>query len=140
MKPLWRIALLGGMLTMAAPLFAQLHVGIGINIGPPPPRREIIVARPYPDAVWIPGYYRWNGRRHHYLWVRGRWARPPHAHAEWVEGHWEQRHNEWVYFEGRWKDQPGENGHGKDRHGNDRRGKDRHEDNRSGEGRPGRHR
>ena len=51
MKPALRIALLGVMLVVAAPLFAQLHVGIGINIGPPPPRREIIVAKPYPDAV-----------------------------------------------------------------------------------------
>ncbi len=129
MRSLQRIAALGGMLALATPAFAQVHVGIGISIGPPPPREEVIVARPYPEAVWIPGYYRWDGRHRDYVWVEGRWGRPPHPHDEWVPGRWEKRHDEWVYYRGRWKDHgPGEDrgpgrghGHGKDKdHGKGR--------------------
>ncbi len=44
-----------------------------IRGGPPP---AVIVERPGPPLhagwVWVPGYYRWNGRR--YVWVGGYWA------------------------------------------------------------------
>ena len=64
------------------PVFAQLHVGIGINIGPPAPVKEkIVVVKPYPNAVWIPGYYKWRPKHHSYVWVKGHWDRPPHAHG-----------------------------------------------------------
>ena len=107
MKSIIKVGVLGGMLAIATPMIGQINIGVGIRIGPPPPpREEVIVAqRPYPDAIWIEGYYRWAPRRHHYVWVRGHWERPPHRHAVWVAGRWEQRHGEWVYFQGRWENQ-----------------------------------
>jgi hypothetical protein len=56
-----------------------------VRMGPPPP---VVVERPgralHAGWVWIPGYYRWNGRR--YIWMPGRWAAPPRPRAIWVPG------------------------------------------------------
>ena len=104
MKKLISIAILAGGLAAAIPASAQIHVGLGINIGPPPPQKEVMVVHPpHRGWVWVPGYYKWHPRRHRYTWVAGRWRRPPRPNAVWVEGRWERRNNEWVYFEGRWE-------------------------------------
>lgn len=104
MKNYLRIAIIVGVLAIAAPVYAQLHVGLGITIGPPPPpKEEVIVRKPFRGAVWVPGYYRWEPRHHRYVWVRGRWTHPPRAHAAWTPGHWKNRNGEWIFFEGRWK-------------------------------------
>lgn len=106
MKTFFKLALFCGMLAVAIPASAQLHIGVGINIGPPPSQKERMIVRPSRDAVWIAGYYRWAPRRHRYVWVAGRWALPPRPHAIWVEGRWERRNNEWVYYQGRWENEP----------------------------------
>jgi WXXGXW repeat (2 copies) len=76
---------------------AQIYV----RIEPPAP---IVERRPSPPEhgfVWIDGYHRWDG--HRYVWVAGRWDRPPHPHAVWVAHHWEHRHDGWVLIEGHWR-------------------------------------
>jgi hypothetical protein len=103
MKKFLKAAVLAGALSIAIPAFAQLHVGVGINIGPPAPPAETVIVRPAGEVVWVPGYYRWAPRRHHYVWVAGRWMHPPRPHSVWVAGHWERRNNEWVFFQGRWE-------------------------------------
>lgn len=40
---------------------------------PPPERVEVIVPAPYPEAVWVPGYWSWNRRHREYRWVPGYW-------------------------------------------------------------------
>jgi hypothetical protein len=105
MKRFLKLALLCVLLAVAIPAFGQLHIGVGINIGPPPPKRERMIARPGRDAVWLAGYYKWHPRRHRYTWVPGHWMRPPRPHVVWVEGRWERRNNECVYYEGRWEDE-----------------------------------
>ena len=102
MKTFLKIVLFGGLLALATPAFAQIHIGLGISIGPPHPPRERIVVRPYRDAIWIAGYYQWHPRHHRYIWEPGRWERPPRLHSVWVPGRWERRHTEWVFYEGRW--------------------------------------
>jgi hypothetical protein len=73
MKTFLKIALISLPLMTAMPSFAQ--VSFDFHYGyPPPPRREIIIERPYPDAVWIPGYYDRIGYR--YVWTPGYWRRP----------------------------------------------------------------
>lgn len=75
MKTFLKIAAVALSLFTAAPTIGQVRWGVDIHLGtPPPPRREIIIERPYPDAVWEPGYYNHYGRR--YTWVPGRWRRP----------------------------------------------------------------
>ncbi len=126
MKSFLKIGIIGALMMLATPVFSQVHIGLGIRIGPPPPRREVIVVRPYRDAVWIPGYYRWIPRRHHYVWIHGYWVRRPHPHAVWVPGRWERRHDEWIFFEGRWNDEdaharPQEHRHERERREGSRR-------------------
>jgi len=72
-----------------------------VSTAPPP----IVVERPGPSPgqgwVWVPGFYRWNGRQ--YFWVNGRWERPPRPHQRWVAGKWVQdRHQGWFWVDGHW--------------------------------------
>jgi hypothetical protein len=103
MKTVIGIMLIAGALIVTVPAKAQLHVGLGINIGPPAPRTETVKIAPSPDHVWVAGYYRWHPKRHVYIWQPGRWEKPPRPHQAWIMGHWEQRNHEWVYFEGHWE-------------------------------------
>jgi hypothetical protein len=72
-----------------------------VRIGPPPP---VVVERPGPPShagwVWLPGYYRWDGRR--YIWVGGYWAKPPRPRAVWVAGRW-VRGGGYVWVKGYWR-------------------------------------
>jgi hypothetical protein len=51
--------------------------------------------------VWIPGYYRWDGRR--YVWVGGRYVRPPRPGAVWVAGVWRPERGGQVWHAGYWR-------------------------------------
>ena len=74
-------------------------VGVAINIGPPPPRVEVV---PVPRAgyLWTPGYWNWRHGRHY--WVAGTWVRERRGYIytrpEWVDagGHWRLRHGGWA--------------------------------------------
>jgi hypothetical protein len=68
---------------------------------PPPPPNEVVVASPGPGFVWVGGYWGWNaGRR---AWVGGRWERPPHEHATWVQPRWDHRGRGYVFVKGYWR-------------------------------------
>ena len=71
-----------------------------VDVAPPAPYVEVVPVIPYPGAIWIGGYWGWNGGRHH--WEPGRWdrGRPgynwrPHA---WVNqgGRWHLHGGGWV--------------------------------------------
>ena len=68
---------------------AQAGGGVFVQFGPPAPQREVIVVRPSPRHVYVPGYYRWNRGR--YVWVRGYWVRPPRYRNAWVPGYWNRQ-------------------------------------------------
>ena len=75
MKTFLKITAITLPLFLSAPSFAHVNWGIDIRFGtPPPPRHEIIVERPYPDAIWVPGYYN-TYPGHRYGWVPGFWRR-----------------------------------------------------------------
>jgi len=74
---------------------------------PPPGREQVIVdsapprnlverrpKAPFRGAVWIAGYWNWDG-----------------SHHDWVAGHWSARHANSVWTPDRWRRAPG-NGHG----------------------------
>lgn len=104
MKTILKLAFAAGILASASPSFSQLYIGLGVRVGPPSPRAEVVPARPpHRGWVWVAGYYEWKPGPHRYIWMRGHWARPPHPHDVWVAGRWEQRHGEWVFNEGRWE-------------------------------------
>ena len=75
---------------------------IVVDVAPPAPYVEIVPAIPFPGALWIGGYWGWNGGRHQ--WVPGRWDHPrpgyqwrPHA---WVNqgGRWHLHGGGWARF------------------------------------------
>ncbi|HEY2797646.1 MAG TPA: hypothetical protein VGK26_07135 [Thermoanaerobaculia bacterium] len=101
-----RILALGAALAVGAMLTAACPPGpppgvVYVKARPPVPVSEVVVASPGPDYVWVPGYHRWDGAT--YVWVKGTWQRPPHAHAKWAAGHWVEHRNGWYWVEGRWK-------------------------------------
>lgn len=77
---------------------------IVVRIGPPPPRPAEVVPSPprrHRDWVWEPGYHRWDG--HRYVWVRGRYAKPPRPGAVWVPGDWRNERGGQVWHQGYWR-------------------------------------
>ena len=99
MRSLTAALLLGASLFAGA--CAGASGGVYVRTGPPPLRREVIVTAPGPGYVWVPGYYRYD--RTEYVWVTGRYERPPRGRARWVPGHWENSRRGWFYVQGHWR-------------------------------------
>lgn len=94
-KKFLAIALLAG-----SSLFAAPAVGVGIEIGAPPPPPHVVYARPHapsPNHVWINGFYEPEGGR--YNWHEGYWAPRPYPHAVWVA----PRYRNHRYYPGYWR-------------------------------------
>jgi|SRR5579883_210030 len=68
---------------------------------PPPLREEVFGVAPGPGFVWISGY--WGYRGNNYVWIPGRWERPPRPGARWEAGRWERHGSRWGYREGHWR-------------------------------------
>lgn len=70
---------------------------------PPPPAAEpadATTAPPAPNALWIPGYWSFDGVR--YTWINAHWeVPPPNAHS-YVAAHWEQRNGGYAFVPGYW--------------------------------------
>lgn len=73
--------------------------GVVVDVAPPAPYYEPVPVAPYGGAVWIGGYWGWNGGRH--AWVPGRYeqARPGYA---WEPHRWVQRDTRWHLEGGGW--------------------------------------
>ena len=97
MKKLLFTALFG--IALAAP--QANAAGVYVRFGPPPPVREVIVARPGPRHVWVPGYYGYRGAR--YAWTPGYWAIPPRHRVAWVPGYWAHRPGGYIWVAGYWR-------------------------------------
>lgn len=65
---------------------------------PPPPREEIVVARP--GFIWIHGH--WNHAGGHWLWRPGYYERV-RPNMVYVEGRWERRGRGHVWIDGGWR-------------------------------------
>ncbi len=73
---------------------------------PPPPApvvREVVVAQPAPNAIWVEGYYAYTGYGRRYEWVPGHWEVPPPRYHAYVRPHWEHRGGNYVYIRGYWR-------------------------------------
>jgi hypothetical protein len=57
---------------------------VEVQAAPPPPLVEVRPPAPR-GAVWIPGYWHWNGHRH--SWISGRWSAPRRG-MRWEPDHW----------------------------------------------------
>jgi hypothetical protein len=94
-----KLKLIAATLLMAVGTAFGAAIGIGIEIGPPPPPRVVHVrpAAPGPDYAWVDGY--WYVANHRYVWHDGYWTRPPYGGAIWVRPH----HDGHQYFDGYWE-------------------------------------
>lgn len=72
-----------------------------VRVAPPRVRVEHRGRAPGRDYVWIGGYQRWDG--HAYVWVPGRWDRPPRPRAVWVAPRWRHDRRGYVFIEGHWR-------------------------------------
>lgn len=68
---------------------------------PPPTPQETIPAQPAPNAVWVAGYWLYDGRS--YTWMAGHWETPPPMAKTYVPAHYENRDGQTVYVPGYWQ-------------------------------------
>ena len=66
----------------------------------PPPMTEVMTPPPAPNALWIPGYWYYDGRG--YAWVPAHWEIPPPTAHSYMAAHWEYRERHYVFVPGYW--------------------------------------
>ena len=69
------------------------------DVAPPAPYYEAVPPLPYPGAIWINGYWGWQGGRH--VWMGGRYERARPGYT-WQPHRWVQHDNRWHLEGGRW--------------------------------------
>jgi hypothetical protein len=71
------------------------------EVPPPPAVADVVPPAPAPNALWIPGYWTYDGAR--YTWVAAHWEMPPpNAHA-YVVAHWEDRGSAYAFIPSYWR-------------------------------------
>jgi len=95
----------GAVVVAPAPAPAPVYnppivADVAVGQAPPAPRVEVQSAPPYAGAVWIGGYWSWNGRQ--YVWVPGTWSAPRPGFV-WVPGHWKTTPVGWKWAPGHWR-------------------------------------
>lgn len=71
-----------------------------VTQAPPALQTEVVLARPSPDHMWVPGYWTWRDGR--YEWMAGHWEVPPHSNSTWIAPHYEPENGGYRYYEGYW--------------------------------------
>ncbi|HND60274.1 MAG TPA: YMGG-like glycine zipper-containing protein [Opitutaceae bacterium] len=66
----------------------------------PAPIAETAPPAPSANAVWIPGYWDYNGAG--YTWTAGRWEIPPANAQTYVSAHWENHGGTFFFIRGAW--------------------------------------
>lgn len=67
---------------------------------PPPMLVEEPAPEPFPDAVWIGGFWVWQGT---WVWDYGRWVEPPQPGYVWVQPYYEHRGEVVLFITGHWE-------------------------------------
>ena len=70
-----------------------------VRWAPPPMLVESPYEMPYSGAVWIGGYWVWNGN---WVWAHGHWAGAPRPNYYWVNPYYENRGGNVVFITGYW--------------------------------------
>lgn len=83
-----------------APPSPDMADGIEVADQPPAPIVEYVPASPYPDYVWLGGYWGWRGG---WYWNAGHYAPRPYHGAAWVSGGWAHVGARWAWHGGRWR-------------------------------------
>lgn len=69
-------------------------------VAPPPPQEEQPPPPPVAAAVWIAGFWQWDGRT--WVWVPGSWQLRPQARVQWRAPEWRARGGVHVLIPGGW--------------------------------------
>jgi len=91
MKRTAKILVLLVAIAFAAPkTFAQVSVGIALNVRIAPPPIPVYTQPPCPTDgyLWQPGYWAWDNDASDYYWVPGVWVSPPQVGVLWTPGYW----------------------------------------------------
>lgn len=67
---------------------------------PPAAKPESPPPAPVVTAVWIPGFWQWDGQA--WVWIPGSWQLPPAAHKVWRPARWIGRAGVYVLVPGAW--------------------------------------
>jgi WXXGXW repeat (2 copies) len=83
-----KILFAGILLAVPAGSFAQLSIGVSINI--PPPGLPVYLQPPCPEPnyMWTPGFWAWDAEGGEYYWVPGTWVFAPQPGYLWTPGYW----------------------------------------------------
>jgi len=88
------------LLAAPAASFAQVSVGISVNVAPP----EIPVYEqpicPGDGYIWAPGYWGWADDD--YYWIPGTWVEAPEVGFLWTPGYWGWGGSAFIFHEGYW--------------------------------------
>jgi hypothetical protein len=82
------------------PLAPEIAEGTVVESDPPAPIVEYVPTAPYPDYVWLGGFWGWNGG---WYWHAGHYAPRPFRGAAWVSGGWVRGGHGWAWHGGRWR-------------------------------------
>jgi hypothetical protein len=97
---------IGGILAMLllaalpAAAFAQLAVGVSVNVAPPPLPVYTQPACPAVGYLWTPGYWAWADGD--YYWVPGTWVMAPGPGLLWTPGWWGWSDGAYYWHAGYW--------------------------------------
>ena len=72
---------------------------IAVGWAPPPMLVEAPPPAPFPAAVWVGGYWVWQGN---WVWAHGHWVAPPGGDYMWVHPYYEHRGDEVIFIDGHW--------------------------------------
>jgi hypothetical protein len=72
---------------------------VAVFWAPPPMLVETPPPVPYSGAVWVGGYWIWQGT---WVWARGHWSAPPRPGYYWVHPYYENRNSEVIFETGYW--------------------------------------
>ena len=70
-----------------------------VDVAPPPMLVEAPPPQPTAEAVWVGGYWGWQGR---WVWCAGRWLPPPQPGYHWTQPYYEHRDDAVVFVAGHW--------------------------------------
>lgn len=79
----------------------EMAEGTVVTYDPPAPLVETIPVCPYPDNVWVGGFWGWSGLG--WYWTAGHYAPRPFHGAAWVSGGWIRAGRGWAWHGGRWR-------------------------------------
>lgn len=101
MKMITKIAFLGALILVTAPLSGKAQVAVKVK----PAKPKVLVVKPAkhkPGHYWSVGHWKWHKKQNKYTWIKARWVKENKGH-NWVAGHWTKGPNGHTWVKGRWK-------------------------------------